>query len=85
MSAILRGVRLDADRLNRELARRGMTGRDLARRADVSEHLISRARHGARISPETLSRIDRVLSEVKPLPGAIHLGVVGALSQVGHQ
>jgi hypothetical protein len=54
---IRRGIFLDADRFDYQLAIRGGSARQLARRARVSEAIISRARHGHRIAPQTLRKI----------------------------
>lgn len=48
---------------------RGLTGAELARRANRSAATVSQALNGHRIHPATLSAIARVLNDVEPLPG----------------
>jgi DNA-binding Xre family transcriptional regulator len=64
------GVLLDASRLDHELARRGLTARALSERSGCSEFIISRARHGAPVSAQTLRRLGDALNECPVLPGA---------------
>ena len=64
------GVRLDPDRLDFELGRRGLTARRLSQFAKVHEVTLSRARHGHPVAERTLGRITHALLEVPPLVGA---------------
>jgi transcriptional regulator with XRE-family HTH domain len=64
------GVRLDAEKLDHQLALRGITARQLAERSGVPEPTISRARHGRPISESTLRRLSRALFETPLLLGA---------------
>jgi len=64
------GVRVDPAKLDHELARRGITARELSQRARVPEAMISRARHGARISESTLRRLTGGLLEIPLMPGS---------------
>ena len=71
--AISRGVRLNVDRLRREMAYRGLSGADLARLAGVSATTVSAAMLGRPVAPGTLRRIAIALSRVPLLPGGEHL------------
>ncbi len=51
------GVRIDADRFDYELARRGINSRQFAELSGVNETTLSRARHGYRLRESTLRRI----------------------------
>jgi hypothetical protein len=64
------GVRLDPDRLDFELGRRGLTARRLSEFAKVHEVTLSRARHGHPVAERTLGRITHALLGVPPLVGA---------------
>jgi len=68
--ARLAGVRIDPQRLDFELARRGLRQRELAERSGVGEVTISRARHGYAVAPATLHRLVRALADIPPLDGA---------------
>lgn len=60
-------------RLEREMARRGMHGRDLARRARVSEATISALRRGRPVSARTLRKVAVALAEMPELPAVARL------------
>ena len=60
-------VRIDACALRRAMRVRGLTGTELARRANVSEATISHAMNGRRIRPATLRTINSVLRATPPL------------------
>lgn len=64
------GIRIDADRLRRELACRGLYCVDLARLADVSPATVSTAMQGRPVSPRTLRRIAAALLQVPVVPGS---------------
>ena len=64
------GVRIDADRFDYELARRGINPRQLAELSGVNETTLSRARHGHRIRESTLRRIVAAMLKISPMPGA---------------
>ena len=64
------GVQLDADRLDYELGRRGLTARQLAELAGINEAILSRARHGYRITEVTLRRITVALMSQPLVMGA---------------
>lgn len=64
------GVRIDADRLDYELARRGINPRQFAELSGVTETTLSRARHGHRVRESTLRRIVAAMLKISPLPGA---------------
>ena len=61
---------LDTVRFDRELARRGLDGRRLARLAHVSEATIGRARTGRAVDVRTLQRVAHALLQVPPIAGA---------------
>lgn len=63
------GTRLNADRLDRFLALRGLNARQFATIAGVHEVTLSRARHGHRVTESTLRKIAAALQRVEPLPG----------------
>lgn len=64
------GIRLDADKLAFELARRGVTQRTLAERAGIPEVTLSRARHGRSVSEGTLRRLTTGLLSIPLLVGS---------------
>jgi predicted transcriptional regulator len=64
------GVRIDADRLDYELARRGINSRQFAALSGVNETTLSRARHGYRVRESTLRRIVAAILTIPPMPGA---------------
>ncbi len=61
------GIALNTEALDREIARRGWTSRDLARAAGLCEATISTARSGKRISPQTLRLIALALTKAAPV------------------
>jgi len=67
------GVRLDRAKLDYELARRGITARQLAARIGVSEVALSRARHGRCVRETTLRRIADGLRAIPELDGAVDI------------
>jgi hypothetical protein len=64
------GIRVDPDRLDFELGRRGLTARQLSELAKVHEVTLSRARHGRPVAERTLRRITQALVGSPPLVGA---------------
>src|SRR5207302_318507 len=64
------GVRLNPARLRLEIARRGLTGADLARLAGVSATTVSAATQGRPVSPVTLRKLAVALTRVPVLPGS---------------
>ena len=64
------GVRIDADRLDYELARRGINPRQFAELSGINEATLSRARHGYRVRESTLRRIVAAMLKIPPLAGA---------------
>ena len=64
------GTRLDAERFDFELGRRGITARRLAQAAGVPEPTLSKARHGRPVAERTLRRITKALLEIPLLVGA---------------
>jgi len=67
------GVVLRADRLRWELARRGWGNGDLARAAGLSHPTVGAALAGRRVSPRTVRRIARALTDATPVEGADQL------------
>lgn len=65
--------RIDVDRLDRELACRGLSAEDLAVAAGVSPATVSAARHGRRISAPTLRKLALALSRAPVIPGVADL------------
>lgn len=62
---------LDRDRFDRELLRRGLTARKLARAAGVDETQVSQYRTGRRrLRAETLRKLANALASFPTLPGA---------------
>lgn len=70
-------TRLNADRLDRELARRGWNASDLARAAGISVATISGARNGRAVANSTLSKIAAALNQ-----GAVIAGIDDLLGPV---
>ena len=64
------GVRIDADRLDYELARRGINTRQFAELSGVNETTLSRARHGNRVRESTLRRMAAAMLKIPPMAGA---------------
>jgi len=64
------GVRLDPARLDYELARRGVSARQLAEVAGISEVTLSRSRHGRPVTQGTLRELTRALLQTPLLIGA---------------
>ncbi|HUY73728.1 MAG TPA: helix-turn-helix transcriptional regulator [Candidatus Dormibacteraeota bacterium] len=62
-------VRMNADQLDRELARRGWNATDLARASGCSAATISGARRGRPISSATLCKIAEALRSAPVIPG----------------
>ena len=62
-------VRLNAEQLNRELARRGWNATDLARASGCSAATISGARRGRPVSSTTLCKIAEALRAAPVIPG----------------
>jgi transcriptional regulator with XRE-family HTH domain len=62
-------VRMNAEQLDRELARRGWNATDLARAAGCSAATISGARRGRPISSTTLCKIAEALRQAPVIPG----------------
>ena len=62
--------RLDASRLRRELAIRGLTGKAFAKRARVATATLSHAMTGRAITPGTVEKIVQTLARIQPMPGA---------------
>ncbi|HUZ86001.1 MAG TPA: helix-turn-helix transcriptional regulator [Candidatus Baltobacterales bacterium] len=60
---------MNADQLDRELARRGWNASDLARASGCSAATISGARRGRSISSATLCKIAQALRETPVIPG----------------
>jgi transcriptional regulator with XRE-family HTH domain len=67
------GVRLDPAKLDFELARRGVTARQLGARIGLSEVALSRARNGHCVRETTLRRIADGLRAIPELDGATDL------------
>lgn len=61
------GIAISPAALERELARRGWTSRDLARAAGLCEATVSVARSGRRVSPTTLRLIAAALAKAPVL------------------
>ena len=64
------GVRIDADRLDYELARRGINPRQFAELSGVNEATLSRVRHGYRVRESTLRRMVAAMLKIPPIAGA---------------
>lgn len=67
------GIRIDPDRLRREMACRGLYCADLARMAGLSPTTVSAAVQGRPVSPRTLRQIAAALSRVPVVPGSSEL------------
>ncbi len=76
------GVRLDPDAFERELAARGLEAQDLAKLAGLKEDTFIRARHGGRITRDTLMKIAVALEKVPMHPVAAALAGIGSGQQV---
>jgi len=75
---------MNADQLDRELARRGWNATDLARASGCSAATISGARRGRPVSSTTLCKIAQALRQAPVIPGIDDL--IGAeLSIVGER
>ena len=57
-------ARLDDTKFRHELAIRGITARQLAAQAGISEVTVARVRRAARVSPRTLLRLAIALSKI---------------------
>ena len=64
-----RGLRVDPERFEALLTRKGMEGQHLARLARCSEDAITKLRHGRRVDRDTLLRIVDVLNKLPDHPG----------------
>jgi predicted transcriptional regulator len=64
------GVRIDADRLGFELARRGISPGQFAQLSGITNTTLSRARHGRRVRESTLRRMVTAILRIPPMPGA---------------
>lgn len=62
-------VRVNGNRLERELARRGWTGQDLALAARLSPATVSAARQGRSVNLRTLSRMATALLKAPVVDG----------------
>jgi transcriptional regulator with XRE-family HTH domain len=77
-------IRLDAARLERELARRGWNATDLAKASGCSPATISGARRGRAVTSSTLSKIAEALRLAPVVPGVDELlGPDGVISNNG--
>ncbi len=65
-----RGIRLDDAQLTRQLWIRGITARQLAEAAGVSEVILSRARHGQPITARTFQKLTAALVSIPTVKGA---------------
>ena len=70
-------VRMNAEQLDRELARRGWNATNLAAASGCSPATISGARRGRPVSNATLSRIAEALRNAPVIPGIDELIVGG--------
>ncbi|HLI60788.1 MAG TPA: hypothetical protein VKV21_14095 [Solirubrobacteraceae bacterium] len=61
------GILINAAALERELARRGWTSRDLARAAGLCDATVSMARSGRPVSPATLRLMAAALAKAPAL------------------
>ena len=64
---------MDPARLDRELARRGWDGTDLARAAGISAATISAARSGRPVANATVCKIAEALLKAPVVPGVDNL------------
>lgn len=62
-------ARLNSKQLRFEMARRGLTGSELARRAHLSPGTVSQAVNGRRVAPRTMSKLTIALLDIKPISG----------------
>ena len=62
-------VALDVDALRREMARRGLTGAELAAIAGVSAATVSHAQTGRMIDHGTIRKLGRALTLTPVIPG----------------
>ena len=62
-------IRLDPERLEREIARRGWSAKDLADAAGCSPGTISAARRGRAVTGATVAKIARALREAPIVKG----------------
>ena len=60
---------INGEALRREMHRRGLTCRELARRAKVAPGTVSRAVNGGRLHPAKVRAIRIALNELEPLAG----------------
>jgi transcriptional regulator with XRE-family HTH domain len=58
------GVRIDPEAFERELAARGLEAKDLAKLTGLKADTFSKARHGRRVTRDTLMRIAFALEKV---------------------
>jgi transcriptional regulator with XRE-family HTH domain len=63
------GVRINPNRLDRELARRGWNATDLAKASGCSPSTVSGARRGRTVTNETLCKIAGALLNARVVPG----------------
>jgi transcriptional regulator with XRE-family HTH domain len=66
-------TRINVTNLDRELAIRGLNGRELSRLAGISAMTLSNARQGHRVRESTVRRLAVALTRVEPIPGAAAL------------
>jgi len=71
------GLRLDATRFRRELARRGISAGTVAKAAGIAPNTVSRCLTGQAISIHTLRSIAKALHSLPVLEGVDELLVVG--------
>jgi transcriptional regulator with XRE-family HTH domain len=64
------GIHLDVVALRHELARRAITGAELAQAAGLSSATVSHALNGRPIAESTLRRLARALTTIPAVPGA---------------
>lgn len=67
------GIRLDRNKLDFELARRGISAQDLSLSIGVHAVVLSRARNGHAIREATFRKIVNGLLGIPPLDGAVEL------------
>lgn len=72
------GVKLDPEAFERELAARGLEAQDLAKLTGLKRNTFTKARHGGRITRDTLMRIAVALEKVPVHPVAAALTKVSA-------
>lgn len=66
-------ARLNSRQLRFEMARRGLTGSELARRAHLSPGTVSQAVNGRPVAPRTMSKLTIALLAVDPISGLCEL------------